>query len=275
MGKEFDKAWQARFEELGRSQLPSHSKATYYSSAYFGYREIFLKHVMNELLSYLNMKGTHPCNCLDVGCGEGLYTKMLHDRGLETQGVDAAESLIRTATSGFPEIRFQKADAYELPFEDRSFDCVVSFGLLQCLADWRRVIEEVLRVLRPRGIAAIETNRAFPVVENVLRSVNFLVRNGWRFKDALAFFRIFSASLTEKYGLRSRKLQVGSVVQFLRTKNIRELTIHNPVKHWPFHDYIWAWTLVKPNERPSEINRSIKICSFCRKFGIRGKDAVQ
>jgi demethylmenaquinone methyltransferase / 2-methoxy-6-polyprenyl-1,4-benzoquinol methylase len=43
------------------------------------------------------------------------------------------------------------ADALQVPFEDRSFDCVtVGFGLRN-MADWDRALDEMSRVLRPEG----------------------------------------------------------------------------------------------------------------------------
>jgi demethylmenaquinone methyltransferase / 2-methoxy-6-polyprenyl-1,4-benzoquinol methylase len=48
-------------------------------------------------------------------------------------------------------VRFEWADALELPYEDESFDAVaVGFGVRN-LADLERGVAELTRVLRPRG----------------------------------------------------------------------------------------------------------------------------
>ena len=48
-------------------------------------------------------------------------------------------------------VSMQRADAMTLPFDDASFDTVVSLLMLHHVGDWRAALAEVARVLRPGG----------------------------------------------------------------------------------------------------------------------------
>jgi arsenite methyltransferase len=67
--------------------------------------------------------------------------------------LDKAESL--GAAAGFDQVRFVSAHIEQLPFDDKTFDVVVSNGVINLSPDKERVFREVARVLRPGGRAAI------------------------------------------------------------------------------------------------------------------------
>jgi SAM-dependent methyltransferase len=56
----------------------------------------------------------------------------------------------------FHAVRLIRGDAAQLPFADDSFDIVISSAVWEHLRDVERATEEVSRVLRPSGIAAIQ-----------------------------------------------------------------------------------------------------------------------
>jgi demethylmenaquinone methyltransferase/2-methoxy-6-polyprenyl-1,4-benzoquinol methylase len=96
---------------------------------------------------------------LDVCCGTGDLALALASRvGPEGSvvGCDFSEPMLdlarRKATErGFSQVRFEWADALELPYEDAGFDAVtVGFGVRN-LADLRAGLAEMARVLRPGG----------------------------------------------------------------------------------------------------------------------------
>jgi ubiquinone/menaquinone biosynthesis C-methylase UbiE len=70
---------------------------------------------------------------LDLGCGTGVLTRKIADRldassGGVSVGIDAAAKMIRVARKkrASPACRFEVAAAEDLPFENASFDAVVS-----------------------------------------------------------------------------------------------------------------------------------------------------
>jgi SAM-dependent methyltransferase len=98
---------------------------------------------------------------LDVACGTGNTALMARARGADVTGLDLTPELLavaarREAEEGMSGIRWQAGDAEQLPFDDASFDVVVSSCGLMFAPDQRRVAAEVARVTRPGGRVAIQ-----------------------------------------------------------------------------------------------------------------------
>lgn len=100
-------------------------------------------------------------DALDVGCGEGRFCRMLQEVGLRTIGIDPTEALLDEARRRDPDGGYQLARAEDLPFEDTSFDLVVSYLTLIDIADAATAIAEMSRVLRPGGALLIANLNSF------------------------------------------------------------------------------------------------------------------
>lgn len=98
---------------------------------------------------------------LDVGCGDGGVARLLRERVGDVVAVDIDESPEWRGNE--PRIRFQVANAEQLPFEADSFDLVHSKDSLHHMTHPERALAEYERVLRPGGTALIvEANRYNP-----------------------------------------------------------------------------------------------------------------
>jgi SAM-dependent methyltransferase len=108
-------------------------------------RELLLDPVMLDLCS--DVRGLRV---LDVGCGEGRFSRMLEGRGAAPVAMDPTPGLIAAARSRgkHPCVR-GRAEA--LPFADARFDLVVSYLSLVDIEGYRRAITEMDRVLAPGG----------------------------------------------------------------------------------------------------------------------------
>lgn len=86
----------------------------------------------------------------DVGCGEGFVLRDLSDHGLLKEspaiGVDVREEALRLAREEVPGAVFEKASAYELPFENKKFRGVMMLEVLEHLEDPGRALREAARV---------------------------------------------------------------------------------------------------------------------------------
>jgi arsenite methyltransferase len=97
---------------------------------------------------------------LDLGSGSGMdvfAAAWQVGPGGSVTGVDitpeqlAQSERLRSATN----VSFRRARIEELPFDDGSFDAVISNGVVNLSADKRRVFAEAARVLRPGGRLAL------------------------------------------------------------------------------------------------------------------------
>lgn len=100
-------------------------------------------------------------SALDVGCGEGRFSRMLRAAGIQTVGIDPTEILIQEARRRDPEGDYRLAAAEELPFPDASFDLVVSYLSLIDIPDVPMSISEMTRVLQPGGRLLIANLTSF------------------------------------------------------------------------------------------------------------------
>jgi ubiquinone/menaquinone biosynthesis C-methylase UbiE len=95
---------------------------------------------------------------LDIGCGEGRFTRALVDAGCETLGIDVAEEPLRRACARDPglDLRRVEPDA-PLPLPDASFDAVWASEVIEHVPDTASWLSEVRRVLRPGGRLLLST----------------------------------------------------------------------------------------------------------------------
>ncbi len=101
---------------------------------------------------YLSADVRADLRILDVGCGTGGMLGKLSRLG-PAAGIDAASEAIHLARKRYAGPILQ-GDAGFLPLRSESFGLVTSFDVLYHLRvqDDRRVLDEMARVLRPRGI---------------------------------------------------------------------------------------------------------------------------
>ena len=133
--------------------------------------------IYNLLRAYLQRKTEAPkvlggfslppgAACIEIGCGHGAGT-LLISRYFDCSrivGVDSDPQVIERArryvdhppawAKGIraDHIEFACQDAARLPYEAGSFDAAFLFAVLNSVDDWRRVVSEVFRVLKPGGI---------------------------------------------------------------------------------------------------------------------------
>jgi len=86
---------------------------------------------------------------LDYGCGEGLWSFYMAERGAEVTAIDISEVAVEQAKK---RLTFLAMDAEHTDFEDDSFDLVCGTAILHHL-DLNKCFAELARVLRPSGSA--------------------------------------------------------------------------------------------------------------------------
>lgn len=97
---------------------------------------------------------------LDVACGPGLVASRLAQDAGAVVGVDLTPAMLERARElcaerGQTNVRFECAAAEALPFEDASFDVVVSRLAFHHFDDPAAALDEMVRVARPGGRIAV------------------------------------------------------------------------------------------------------------------------
>jgi SAM-dependent methyltransferase len=88
--------------------------------------------------------------CLEVGCGTGLTSHFLRQRGGTWVSTDFERDHVRSAKQLVGERVLQTSDA-ELPFRTAAFDMVAAINFLEHIEDDTRFFREMVRVLKPGG----------------------------------------------------------------------------------------------------------------------------
>ena len=132
--------------------LKTRLKATWMAGDY-GHFATYLEPPARKFLAQLAIPpGTR---LLDVACGAGQISIPAARSGARVTGVDIASNLIEQARARAEaegvDVRFDEGDAEALPYDDASFDVVVSLIGAMFAPRPERVAAELLRVCRPGG----------------------------------------------------------------------------------------------------------------------------
>jgi ubiquinone/menaquinone biosynthesis C-methylase UbiE len=89
---------------------------------------------------------------LEIGCGTGCDLLQFAKHGAIATGVDITEEHLRLARERVRTLaEVEQADARQLPYENATFDYVYSHGVIHHSDNPRKIVEEIMRVLKPGG----------------------------------------------------------------------------------------------------------------------------
>jgi ubiquinone/menaquinone biosynthesis C-methylase UbiE len=181
-----------------------------------------------------------PGHVLDWGCGWGQVTALLREHGVETTAFDYRQGLQAPTTEPlerFPEIEaYLSPDPVRLPFEDGTFDTVLSCGVLEHVENPDASLDEIRRVLRPGGIFYVTNlpNR-YSYTEKIARLLG-LYYHGQLPNDRV-YTRRTAQQLLERHGFE---------IHELRLVHMLPLTLGGPAR--------LIWTVSRGLERIPGLN---------------------
>ncbi len=193
-------------------------------------------------------KGQHV---LDVACGTGILARTIAERlgeGSSIVGLDINDGMLAVAAHKAPSIDWRHGTAEALPFDNDSFDVVVSqFGLM-FFENRPLALQEMVRVLRPRGHFAIAVWDSLDHTPGYFTLINLLQR---LFGEAVASSLHAPFVLGEPQVLRKLFSEAGIPEATITT--VRG-TAHFPsIQSWVYTD-VKGWVLADMlNDRQFEL----------------------
>jgi ubiquinone/menaquinone biosynthesis C-methylase UbiE len=146
---------------------------------------------------------------LEIGCGRGVGTELILDmfRARSVDAFDLDPRMVALASRRLAphgkHVRLWVGDATTIPVPDGTYDVVFDFAIIHHVPDWRRVLAEVHRVLRPGGrFFAEEVLRPFidhPLSRRLLDHPRDDRFSAGQFQDALERAGLQVAAMNEMW----------------------------------------------------------------------------
>ncbi|MFD2627244.1 class I SAM-dependent methyltransferase [Oceanobacillus kapialis] len=111
----------------------------------------------SDIIPFVQKHVKKGSRVLDVGCGDGYGSYLLHQAEFKVTGIDLSTEMLTHAKRSLPEeeITFEKADVNELPFPDKSFDALLAINVLEWTEDPFHALKEMVRVTNGEGFLCI------------------------------------------------------------------------------------------------------------------------
>ncbi|MBU8901257.1 MAG: class I SAM-dependent methyltransferase [Victivallales bacterium] len=138
---------------------------------------------------------------LELGCGTGYFTKEAAKSGAAISAIDISAELLEQAKIEVPleNVEFMLENAYDMGFDDNSFDAVIGSSVLHHL-EIDKALKEIFRVLRPGGtLHFTEPNMLNPQIA-LQKNIPFLKKMLGDSPDETAFFAWSLKKKMLKYG---------------------------------------------------------------------------
>lgn len=134
-------------------------------------QKFLIKNFYSSLISLA--KPLLPKTVLDAGCGEGFTMDKLAKFGIgeKIEGVEHSRDAIQLGKKLFPNLTFKEGSAYDMPYENNSFDLVVCTEVLEHLEEPAKVLKEAMRVSRKYILISVP-NEPFFMLGNFIRGKN-------------------------------------------------------------------------------------------------------
>lgn len=135
---------------------------------------------------------------LDVGCGSGEFLERMRDLGWYAEGLDTDEVAVRRARERGLQVRLGTLEQQSYP--EASFDAITSNHVIEHVHDFRTLLREFRRLLKPSG-------RAVVVTPNIGSLGHKYFKTDWRGLEPPRHLQIFShftlRRLAEEAGFQS------------------------------------------------------------------------
>lgn len=139
--------------------IPTYDKiADKYASHYFN--DLSDSPYFDKFLSYL----TKGSRILDIGCGNGNFSKYISDKGFNCEGIDLSPEMLRIARKRVPGIKFTLKDMRKLDYGADSFDgLIVAYSLIHIPSDQViSTLQGFKKILKPEGVVLLITQKGEP-----------------------------------------------------------------------------------------------------------------
>jgi len=151
----------------------------------------------------------------DAGCGPSAHIgRYLFDKGINVVGVDISEKCVELAQLNNPEMKFECADIVNMPFDDNTFDGLISYySIINTPKIYvSKLFNEFRRVLKPDGylLAAVKAGTNEGYIDELLGVKTKIYSSLFTQEEIVAYFS-----------------QTGFLLEFFDRRNPYDFEINN------------------------------------------------
>ena len=137
---------------------------------------IMIRYFLSVIEKNFRLIDNNELKILDAGCGEGFVTEQIYNCCVDPviYGVDLSQQAIDYAKKfQNSNINFSVGDVLSLDFEDKEFDVVCSFEVLEHISNPERVLDELFRVSKKYVFLSVP-NEPFFCLGNIISGKNII-----------------------------------------------------------------------------------------------------
>ncbi len=87
---------------------------------------------------------------IDIGCGKGFNTNLLHEKGFNIEGIDINSNSIKIAKENYPDISFKVKDVFKVDFSE--YDVVLAFGLFEYVSNLKILLNKLEKEMKQDSV---------------------------------------------------------------------------------------------------------------------------
>ncbi len=165
---------------------------------------------------------------LDAGCSAGWYSQQFADRGAKVTSVDMSREMVSLTKK----LMCNRAEVLcldlekPLPFEDSSYDMIISSLTLHYLKNWRETFSEFSRILKPGGSLLLSIHHPLTDLQ-LLKNAHYfsteLIVDEWHKEGKTYEVPFYRRPLSEIFNTLLPHFVIKKVVEPKPTKVFKEL----------------------------------------------------
>ena len=163
----------------------------------------------------------------DIGCGAGLATLALAQRGFCVEATDVANAMIEIARQNAvaagvqARVRANVGDIYHLGFPEAAFGLVLSIGVIPWLQSPGEAIAELARIVKPGGYLLFTADNRSRLAHLLDPATSPAL--GWARRGLKAILRRSNPTVSSQGSVRSYRHSLGEVDAFLNQAGLERV----------------------------------------------------